>query len=151
MDRETALAVTAAVLVALLTKLAPTLGISPVVCLVAFGVYFAAGGKLGGLIKALASMIAGALWQLLSNMLLAQVGGLYHYRWALFGIVALLVVWQSRFTVLSSLPGGLCGAAMAVRASSLRPDGILVGTALILGAVAGFLAEATAGMVAKKA
>ena len=149
--RVTALAVTAAVFVTVLVKVALILGISPVVCMVAFGVYFATGGGLSGLIKSLASLLAGAFWQLIANMLVvANESTLGDYRWLLFGAVVLIVILQSRIAVLSSVPGGLCGAAMAVSAPAPRPYGILVATALIAGSLAGFGAELAAGRVAKQ-
>jgi hypothetical protein len=152
MNRVTGLAVATGVLAALLVKFAPVLSIGPIAAVIGFAVYFAAGGKVGGLLKALASMLAGVAWQLLANMLLVTYeSALGPYRWVLFGLVAFAIVLQSRIVVLSSIPGGLCGAAMTAHASVLRPDGILVGTALIVGAVAGFLADATAGMISKKA
>ena len=152
MNKVTGLAVAAAVVMGLLVRFTPVLSLSPTIAAVAFAIHFAAGGKVGGLIKALASLLAGAVWQVLANMLvLAHESALGPYRWALVGIVAFVVIAQSRFAVLSFIPGGLCGAAMAGHASALRPDGILVGTALIVGALAGFVAEAAGAMVGKKA
>jgi hypothetical protein len=153
MDTVMALAVTAGILMAAMYKLAPMMSVSSVICMIAFGVYFGAGGKLGGLIKTLASLLAGAVWAILANILVAQDNSLFDYRWLLLGVVALIVVLQSKVSILSYIPGGLCGAAVATatNVASIRPDGILLGTGLILGSVFAFVAELAAGLISKKA
>jgi hypothetical protein len=152
MDRVTVLAVAAGVLMAVLVKLAPALSISTGICMVAFAVSFGAGGGIGGLIKSVASLLAGAIWTLLANMLVvAHESSLSEYRWALFGIIVLIVIVQSKVRLLSYIPGALCGVAMAAGAPSLRPYGLLVGLALVLGSVFAFGADAITGLVSKKA
>jgi len=152
MDMVTALAVTAGILMAALVKLAPMMSVNSVICMVAFGVYFASGGKIPGLIKTLASLIGGAFWGVVANMLVAHNNDLWPFRWLLLGAVALIVVFQSRVSILSYLPGGLCGAAVATaaNAASIRPDGVLLATALVMGSVLAFIAELAASVVAKK-
>jgi hypothetical protein len=151
MNRVTVLAVAAAIGVAVLVKAAPTMSISTVICLIAFAVFFGSGGGTKGLIRSLCSLIAGAIWTVLANILVtAYESSLGDYRFVLFGIVALIIVLQSRVPLLSYIPGGLCGMALAGGTPAFRPYGLLVGIALVMGSVLGFAADAVTNMVAKK-
>jgi hypothetical protein len=108
MNRVTVLAVAAAVGVAVLVKAAPIMSISTVVCLIAFAVFFGSGGGTKGLVRSLCSLIAGAIWTILANMIVvAYESSLGDYRFVLFGIVALIIVLQSRVPLLSYITGGL--------------------------------------------
>jgi hypothetical protein len=151
MNRVTVLAVAVAVGVAVLVKAAPVMSISTVGCLIAFAVSFGSGGGTKGLIRTVCSLLAGAVWTILANMLVvAYESSLGDYRWVLFGIVALIIVMQSRVPVLSYIPAGLCGMALAGGAPALRPYGLLVGMALVVGSVVGFAADFATDLLAKK-
>ena len=112
---------------------------------------FGAGGGLNGLIKSLAGFVAGAVWMVLANMVVASnQASLGDYQWAFLAVVALIIVLQSKVSLLSYLPAGLGGAALAAGAPTFRPFGLLVIGSLIVGAVLGFAADSIASLAAKR-
>lgn len=151
MNRWTVLAVAVGVLIAALVKLAPVMSISPLVCMVAFAVYFGSGGGTGGLVKSIASLVAGAVWMVIANIIvISNQATLENYRWIFFGVVGIIVVLQTRVALLSYLTAGLAGVSMAAGTPGFRPFGLLVIGALVLGSVAGFVADSVANVVAKR-
>src|SRR6266849_390772 len=94
--------------------------------IVAWGLFYSAGGKTQGLHKVIASTLS--------------------------GVVAFLLVIQSKLPALSFIPGAFCGAAVTAWAAPADPKGyIMVAVALVAGAVLGYISEMGAGMIAKKA
>lgn len=156
MDMLMALAVSIGVLIALWVKfggmVVPGLAIAVPAGIIAWACFFAAGGKMQGLQKAIAANVAGVVWVLLCNLLVAALG-LQNLAWVFIGVVAFLIVMQSKVAALSFIPGGFAGAAVAA-ASGAGTDikaNVMVCVALVAGAVLGYVSEMGAGMMAKKA
>jgi len=153
MDMLLALALSIGVLIAGWTYVALGPAALPVWAgIVAWGTFFAAGGKTTGLTKTIASNLSGVFWAFVALKLSATLGGTLPVLSALVGVVALAMVLQSKVAVLSFIPGAFLGAATAVS--------VVVGTsgtytktviALLAGAVLGFLSELIAGKIAKPA
>ncbi|HSE68300.1 MAG TPA: DUF1097 domain-containing protein [Gemmatimonadales bacterium] len=120
--------------------------------IVAWGTFFAAGGKMTGLTKTLASNLSGVFWAFVALKVSTTLGGTLPVLSAMVGVVALAMVLQSKVAVLSFIPGAFLGAATAVSvvvgASGTYPKTII---ALVAGAVLGFLSEMIAGKIAKPA
>jgi hypothetical protein len=154
MDMLMALAVSIGVLIALWVKFGGMIGVAIAVPagIVAWACFYAAGGKMRGLQKAIAANVSGVIWVLLANVVISGAG-LQSFAWILIGIVAFLIVMQSRVPALSFIPGGFCGAAVTA-ASGAGTDiraNLMVAVALIIGAVLGYVSEMVGAMMAKKA
>ena len=155
MDMLMALAVSIGVLIALWVKfggmLAPGLAIAVPAGIIAWGCFFAAGGKTTGLQKTIASNLSGVVWVWLAMTLIGMMG-MGSWGWVIIGVVAFILVFQSRVPALSFIPGAFCGAAVTAWAAPTDPKGyLMVAVALIAGAVLGYVSEMGAGMLAKKA
>ena len=156
MDVLVALAVSIGILIAAWTYIAlGTAAALPVWAgIVAWGCFFAAGGKTTGLTKTVASNLSGVFWAFVALYLSASlpgVGGLS----VLVGVAALFMVLQSKIPALSFIPGAFLGAATAVSVVVGAKDAfphpwIRTCVALVLGAVFGYLSEMLAGAIAKK-
>ena len=156
MDVVVALAVSIGILIAAWTYIAlGTAAALPVWAgIVAWGCFFAAGGKTTGLTKTIASNLSGVFWAFVALYLSASLPGIGGLS-LLVGVAALFMVLQSKIPALSFIPGAFLGAATAVS--------VVVGAegkfphpwartvvALILGAVFGYLSEMLAGAIARK-
>src|SRR5213592_2985594 len=115
MNMLMALAVSIGVLIALWVKfgamVAPGLAIAVPAGIIAWACFYAAGGKTQGLQKAIAANLSGVVWVLLANLVISGAG-LQSFGWIVIGIVAFLIVMQSKLPVLSFIPGAFCGAAL---------------------------------------
>src|SRR5947199_6911436 len=156
MNMLMALAVSIGVLIALWVKfgamVAPGLAIAVPAGIIAWACFYAAGGKTQGLQKAIAANLSGVVWVLLANLVISGAG-LQSFGWIVIGIVAFLIVMQSKLPVLSFIPGAFCGAALTA-ASGAGTDikvNLMVAVAMIVGAVLGYVSEMVGGMIAKKA
>ncbi|HET8622053.1 MAG TPA: DUF1097 domain-containing protein [Gemmatimonadales bacterium] len=143
-----ALAISIGVLIAVWTYIALGPAALPVWAgIVAWGCFFAAGGKTDGLVKTVASTLSGVFWAFVALMVANQVapGNLIALS-VLVGVVAAAMVLQSKVSVLAFIPGAFLGAATAVSvvvgASGTYPKTI---AALVAGAVFGYLSEVLAG------
>ena len=68
------------------------------------------------------------------------------------GVIAFLMVLQSRIALLSFIPGAFIGAAVTVGSKhDTATDYVMTAVSLILGGLLGYVSEALAGAVAKKA
>ena len=156
MDVLVALAVSIGILIAAWTYIAlGTAAALPVWAgIVAWGCFFAAGGKTTGLTKTVASNVSGVFWAFVALYLSASLPGIGALS-LLVGVAALFMVLQSKIPALSFIPGAFLGAATAVS--------VVVGAegkfphpwartviALVLGAVFGYLSEMLAGAIARK-
>jgi uncharacterized protein DUF1097 len=156
MDVLVALGVSIGVLIAAWTYIAlGTAAALPVWAgIVAWGCFFAAGGKTTGLTKTIASNVSGVFWAFVALYLSASLPGIGALS-LLVGVAALFMVLQSKIPALSFIPGAFIGAATAVS--------VVVGAegkfphpwartvvALVLGAVFGYLSEMLAGAIARK-
>jgi hypothetical protein len=153
MDMLLALALSIGVLIAGWTYVALGPAALPVWAgIVAWGTFFAAGGKTAGLTKTIASNLSGVFWAFVALKLSSTLGGGLPVLSALVGVVALAMVLQSKIAVLSFIPGAFLGAATAVSVV-VGASGTWVNTviALVAGAVLGFLSEMIAGKIAKPA
>src|SRR3989449_6307984 len=115
MDMLMALAVSIGVLIALWVKfggmLAPGLAIAVPAGIIAWGCFFAAGGKTTGLQKTIASNLSGVVWVWLAMTLIGAMN-MGSISWVIIGVVAFLIVMQSKVAILSFIPGGFAGAAV---------------------------------------
>jgi hypothetical protein len=74
------------------------------------------------------------------------------WAWVIIGVVAFILVLQSKVPALSFIPGAFCGAAVTAWAAPTDLKGyLMVAVALVAGAVLGYVSEMGAGMIAKKA
>lgn len=116
--------------------------------IVAWGCFFAAGGKTTGLVKTVASNLSGVLWAFLALQAATRLGGGVPILSVAVGVIALFMVLQSKIPILSFIPGAFLGAATAVSVV-VGANGSWTKTiiALIAGAVLGYLSELIAGMI----
>ena len=149
MDLLLALGISIGVLIAGWTYVALGPGALPVWAgIVAWGCFFAAGGKMTGLTKTIASNLSGVLWAFLALQAATRFGGGTAVLSVAVGVAALIMVMQSRISVLSFIPGAFLGAATAVSVV-VGANGTWTKTiiALVVGAVLGYLSEMLAGMM----
>ena len=147
MDALVALGLSIGVLIAGWTYLAVGVAALPVWAgIVAWGCFFAAGGKTEGLLKTIASNLSGVLWAFLALYLWNNFGGGVPLLSLLVGLAAFIMVIQAKIPALGFIPGAFLGAATAVGVV-VGANGSWVGTiiALVAGALLGYLSEMLAG------
>jgi Protein of unknown function (DUF1097) len=155
MDVLVALAISIGILIAGWTYVALGPAALPVWAgIVAWGCFFAAGGKTAGLTKTVAANLSGVFWAFVALYLHGTIGGGTGMLALLVGVVALLMVIQAKIPLLSFIPGAFLGAATAVSvvvgaAGKFPHPWIRTAVALVLGAVLGYLSEMLAGMVSR--
>ena len=156
MNMLTALALSIGVLIAVWVKIGPMLfsavPLAVPAGIIAWACFYAAGGKMQGLQKTIAANVSGVFWILVAMFVIgaANLGGV---AWIIIGVVAAVIVLQSKVAVLSFIPGAFCGAAVTA-GSGAGTDikaNVMVALALVAGAVLGWISEAGAGAIAKKA
>jgi hypothetical protein len=152
MDALVALALSIGILIAGWTYLALGVAALPVWAgIIAWGCFFAAGGKMTGLTKTIASNLSGVLWAFLALYLWNRFGGGVPMLSLLVGVAAFIMVLQAKVPALSFIPGSFLGAATAVSvvvgASGTYTNTII---ALVAGAVFGYLSEMLAGAMGPK-
>jgi hypothetical protein len=151
MDALVALGVSIGVLIAGWTYVALGPGALPVWAgIVAWGCFFAAGGKTQGLAKTVASNLSGVLWAFLAVTASQRFGGGLPVLSVLVGLAALFMVIQAKIPTLSFIPGAFLGAATAVSVV-VGANGTWTRTivALVAGAVLGYLSEVLAGALTR--
>ena len=151
MDVLVALAISIGVLIAVWTYVALGPAALPVWAgIVAWGCFFAAGGKTNGLTKTIASNLAGVLWAFLALQAAKSFGGGLPALSVCVGFAALFMVLQAKLPLLSFIPGAFLGAATAVSVV-VGANGTWAKTvvALIAGAILGYLSEALAGAITR--
>jgi hypothetical protein len=149
MDVLVALAVSIGILIAGWTYVALGPAALPVWAgIVAWGSFFAAGGKTAGLTKTIASNLSGVFWAFLALEGARRFGGGLPVLSLLVGVAALFMVLQAKLPALSFIPGAFLGAATAVSVV-VGANGSWTKTiiALIAGAVLGYLSEMLAGAI----
>jgi hypothetical protein len=152
MDVLVALAISIGVLIAAWTYVALGVAALPVWAgIVAWGSFFAAGGKTSGLSKTIAANLSGVLWAFLALTAWKSFGGGVPVLSILVGVAALFMVLQAKLPALSFIPGAFLGAATAVSVV-VGADGSWTKTiiALIVGALLGYLSEMLAGAMARR-
>ncbi len=152
MDALVALGLAIGILIAGWTYVALGVAALPVWAgIVAWGCFFAAGGKTEGLVKTIASNLSGVLWAFLALTLWNRLGGGVPLLSLLVGVAAFGMVLQAKIPALSFIPGAFLGAATAVSVV-VGANGTWMNTiiALVVGAVLGYLSEMLAGMIGPK-
>jgi len=103
-----------------------------------------------GLQKAIAATLSGVIWVWIAMTLIGATGT-SNLAFIFIGIVAFLIVIQSKIALLSFIPGGFCGAALTAASGVSDVKGyLLVALSLVAGAVLGYVSELGAGVLAKK-
>ena len=155
MNAVTALAIAAGVLVAVWMKVSALINV-PYWYVGVFGwaSFIAAGGGMNGLKKAIGAGVLGMLLVAAAEMV-ALMTGQMQLEWLLIGVATFLAVLLSRFALFSFIPAALAGAAVI---GAGGPVGIFdaitnikLGIAFVAGTVVGFIAEAVAKALTKKA
>lgn len=149
MDALVALGLTIGILIAGWTYLALGVAALPVWAgIVAWGCFFAAGGKTEGLLKTIASNLSGVLWAFIALYLWHRLGGGVPVLSLLVGLVAFGMVIQAKIPALGFIPGAFLGAATAVSVV-VGANGTWVNTiiALLAGAILGYISEMLAGAI----
>jgi hypothetical protein len=147
MDALVALALSIGILIAGWTYIALGPGALPVWAgIVAWGCFFAAGGKTEGLMKTVASNLSGVLWAFLALTASNRFGGGVPVLSLLVGVAAFGMVLQAKIRTLAFIPGAFLGAATAVSVV-VGANGSWARTciALVIGAVLGYVSEMVAG------
>jgi hypothetical protein len=151
MDMLMALALSIGVLIAVWVKVGTMASLAVPAGIVAWALFYAAGGKTQGLQKVIASTLSGVVWVWLAMTLIGAMN-MGSLTWIIIGVVAFLLVIQSKLPALSFIPGAFCGAAVTAWTAPADPRGyVMVAVALVAGAVLGYVSEMGAGMIAKKA
>jgi Protein of unknown function (DUF1097) len=152
MDVLVALAISIGVLIAAWTYVALGPAALPVWAgIVAWGCFFAAGGKTAGLTKTIASNLSGVFWAFIALQAAKSLGeGNLPVLSVCVGLAALFMVLQAKISLLSFIPGAFLGAATAVSVV-VGANGTWTRTiiALVVGAVLGYLSEALAGAISR--
>jgi hypothetical protein len=152
MDALVALALSIGVLIAGWTYLALGVAALPVWAgIVAWGCFFAAGGKTTGLTKTIVANLSGVLWAFVALYLWNRFGGGVPMLSLLVGLAAFIMVVQAKIPALSFIPGAFLGAATAVSVV-VGANGTYTSTiiALVAGALFGYLSEMLAGALGPK-
>ena len=151
MDVLVALAISIGILIAGWTYVALGVAALPVWAgIIAWGCFFAAGGKTTGLTKTIASNLSGVAWAFLALLALPRVGGTTVALSLLVGLAAFFMVLQSKISILSFIPGAFLGAATAVSVvvgagTTFPHPWVKTIIALVAGAVLGYVSEMLAG------
>jgi hypothetical protein len=152
MDVLVALAISIGILIAGWTYVALGVAALPVWAgIVAWGCFFAAGGKTTGLSKTIAANLSGVFWAFLALTASKSFGGGVPVLSVLVGVAALFMVLQAKIPALSFIPGSFLGAATAVSVV-VGANGSWVKTiiALVVGAILGYVSEMLAGAMTRR-
>ena len=152
MDMLIALGLSIGVLIAIWTYIALGPAALPAWAgIIAWGAFFAAGGKTEGLIKTVAANLSGVFWAFVALFVATRLGGALPVLSLMVGVVAFAMVVQAKVPQLSFIPGAFLGAATTVSVV-VGANGTYLRTiiALVAGAVFGYLSELLAGVLAAK-
>src|SRR2546430_11158767 len=125
MDMLMAVAVSIGVLIAGWVKVGAMASLTVPAGIVAWACFFAAGGKIQGLQKAIASNLSGVVWVWIAMALVGAMN-LGSIAWIVIGVVAFMLVIQSKVAALSFIPGAFCGAAVTAWAAPNGPKGLMM-------------------------
>jgi hypothetical protein len=149
MDALVALGLSIGILIAGWTYIALGVAALPVWAgIVAWGCFFAAGGKTEGLTKTIVSNLSGVLWAFVALYVWNSFGDGVPLLSLLVGIAAFIMVVQAKIPALSFIPGAFLGAATAVSVV-VGANGTWTSTiiALVAGALLGYVSEMLAGAI----
>lgn len=157
MDLLVALGISIGILIAAWAYVAvgmPELGLIVWAGIIAWATFYAAGGGMDGLKKAIASNLAGNFWAAVALYVFNTMGGGNVVVLAIiFGIIAFIFCVQAKIPLLSFIPGVFLGAAtwVGVDVAGAASDGgmldaadIMIPVSMVVGAVLGYISE-TAG------
>lgn len=153
MDVLVALAISIGILIAGWTYVALAVAALPVWAgIVAWGCFFAAGGKTTGLSKTIASNLSGVVWAFLALEGARRFGGTVPILSLMVGLAAFFMVLQAKIPALSFIPGAFLGAATAVSVvvgagTTFPHPWVKTIVALVAGAVLGYVSEMLAGSI----
>ena len=153
MDVLVALAISIGILIAAWTYVALGVAALPVWAgIVAWGCFFAAGGKTTGLTKTIASNLSGVVWAFLALEASRRFGGTVPILSVMVGVAAFFMVLQAKIPALSFIPGAFLGAATAVSVvvgagTTFPHPWVKTIVALVAGAVLGYVSEMLAGAI----
>ena len=153
MDVLVALAISIGILIAGWTYVALAVAMLPVWAgIVAWGCFFAAGGKTTGLTKTIASNLSGVVWAFLALEASRRFGGTVPILSVMVGVAAFFMVLQAKLPALSFIPGAFLGAATAVSVvvgagTTFPHPWVKTIIALVAGAVLGYVSEMLAGAI----
>jgi hypothetical protein len=156
MDVLVALGISIGILIAVWTYVAIAVAGLPVWAgIVAWGCFFAAGGKTTGLTKTIASNLSGVVWAFLALYAAKSLGGSVPVLALCVGVAALFMVLQAKIPALSFIPGAFLGAATAVSVvvgagATFPHPWIKTAIALVVGALLGYLSEMLAGTMTRR-
>jgi hypothetical protein len=156
MDVLVALAISIGILIAIWTYVAVGVAALPVWAgIVAWGCFFAAGGKTTGLTKTIASNLSGVVWAFLALYAAKSLGGGVPVLAVCVGVAALFMVLQAKIAALSFIPGAFLGAATAVSVvvgagATFSHPWIKTAIALVVGALLGYVSEVLAGSMSRR-
>lgn len=154
MDLVVALGISIGVLIAAWVYVAvsmPELGLIVWAGIVAWATFYAAGGGMDGLQKAIASNLAGNFWAAVALYVTAMMGGDVLTLSLAFGVVAFIFCVQSKISLLSFIPGAFLGAAtwVGVDVAGAAGDGgvvdmadVMIPVSMVVGAILGWVSEA---------
>jgi hypothetical protein len=153
MNLPIGMAVVVGVLLAVWVKVAAVLGMPWFVGLIGWACYVAAGRKMKGLVQVIAAGVAGMAWVAVLDMG-ALVSGHEELELVAVGVAAIAVLLESRVSLLSYIPAGLCGIAVMGAGGPMGlmdlPGNTKLGLSFVIGAVLGFVAEWVGDKVSKR-
>lgn len=154
MDVLVALAISIGILIAGWTYVALGVAALPVwVGILAWGCFFAAGGKTTGLTKTIAANLSGVVWAFLALEGARRFGnGALPVLSLMVGLAAFFMVLQAKVSALSFIPGAFIGAAAAVSVvvgagTTFPHPWVKTIVALVVGAILGYVSEMLAGSI----
>jgi hypothetical protein len=150
MDVLVALGISIGILIAGWTYVAGMTALPVWVGILAWGCFFAAGGKTTGLTKTIAANLSGVVWAFLLLWAWHQFGEGLPLLSILVGLAAFFMVLQAKIPALSFIPGAFIGAAAAVSVvvgagTAFPHPWVKTLVALVAGAVLGYVSEMLAG------
>ena len=129
----------------------PELGLIVWAGIIAWSTFYAAGGGMDGLKKAVASNLAGNFWAAIALFAYNAMGGGNVVALAIiFGIIAFIFCVQAKIPLLGFIPGAFLGAAtwVGVDVAGAAGDGgmvdaadIMIPVSMVVGAVLGYISE----------
>ncbi|WP_277587485.1 DUF1097 domain-containing protein [Psychrobacillus antarcticus] len=137
MDKTIALAISVGLLSATWAGTAHIFGLISWVGFVSWACFYAAGGGNAGLLKTLPSNFTGALY----GFLIAYIPGILHFPFVSFiitTIICMIIVVQSKWSVLSFVPGTFAGSAIYFGNDFDLSTTIY---SMLIGAILGYISE----------
>lgn len=153
MDLVVALGISIGVLIAAWVYVAvsmPDLGLIAWAGIVAWATFYAAGGGMDGLQKAVASNLAGNFWAAIALYVTAMMGGDVLTLALAFGVVAFIFCVESKISLLAFIPGAFLGAAtwVGIDVAGAGSDGgvvdmmdVMIPVSMVVGAILGLVSE----------